>query len=122
VIGRGRLYLINKRMYVVMAITNKERYLTKSIEGFLNSFQLLNNSTATAPKKPTVAELNASLKQAVCSQNWSQSLRVIDQMLALEPSAEARSQLLNYRSQIQNIVNSGSKIPPQLLPDCTANR
>jgi hypothetical protein len=122
VIGRGRLYLINKRMYVVMAITNKERYLTKSIEGFLNSFQLVNNSTATAPKKPTVAELNASLKQAVCSQNWSQALRIIDQMLALEPSAEARSQLLNYRSQIQNIVNSGSKIPPQLLPDCNAGR
>ena len=122
VIGRGRLYLINKRMYVVMAITNKERYLTKSIEGFLNSFQLVNNSTATAPKKPTVAELNARLKQEVCSQNWPQALRVIDQMLALEPSAEARSQLLNYRSQIQNIVNSGSKIPPQSIPDCTANR
>src|SRR5919199_207647 len=125
VIGKGRLYLSNKRLYVVMVVTDKEKSLTKSIQGYLNSFQLLNNSTAPGkptPRKPSIDELNAGLKQAVCSQNWSQALKVIDQMIELAPSPDVRNQLVSYRSQIQNLANSGSKIPPESLPGCATGK
>ncbi len=41
-IGRTRFFLIGKRLYQVMAIvdSSREPHLTKSIEGFLTSFQL----------------------------------------------------------------------------------
>lgn len=40
-----RIYLVNKRLYQILAetTTKKEKFLTKSIGGFLNSFTLLNN-------------------------------------------------------------------------------
>lgn len=44
-IARGRIYLVNKRLYQVVVGTNNERNLTKSIQGFLNSFQLLKESS-----------------------------------------------------------------------------
>jgi hypothetical protein len=37
----GRAYLVNQRLYQIVVGTDKERYLTKSIQGFFNSFQLL---------------------------------------------------------------------------------
>ncbi|MEW6494141.1 MAG: hypothetical protein AB1589_16755 [Cyanobacteriota bacterium] len=118
-IGRGRIFLANKRLYQVVVITSKESSLTKSIEGFFKSFRIVNNETG--PRKPTPEELNANLKQAVCSQNWSQALKVIDQMIAIA-SPEVREQLVSYRSRLQGLANSGSKIPPESLPECAANR
>jgi hypothetical protein len=122
VIGRGRLFLDNKRLYVALVITDKEKSLTKSIQGFFNSFQVVNGSAGAAkpaPQKPTMDELNADLKKAVCGQNWPQALKVIDQMTAIAPSAEVRSDLVTYRSQLQGLANSGSNIPPESLPGCT---
>jgi hypothetical protein len=40
-VTRFRSYVVDKRMYIVMAQTKNEKNLAKSIEGFLNSFQLL---------------------------------------------------------------------------------
>jgi len=37
--GRARLYLVNQRLYMLVVETSKEQWLTKSIEGFLSSFQ-----------------------------------------------------------------------------------
>ncbi len=120
---RVRTYAINKRLYQVAVITNKEASLTKSIEGFFNSFQLTANSAASAaPKKPSMAELNTSLKQSVCSQNWSQAIKVINQMVAIAPSPEERNQLVTYRSQLEGLANSNSKIPSQSLPECNTQR
>ena len=44
-IARGRFFLVNRRLYQVVVGTNNERNLTKSIQGFLNSFQLINESS-----------------------------------------------------------------------------
>lgn len=120
VIAIGRMYLVNKRLYQVVVATNKERNLTKSIEGFFRSFRLVNNSTAS--QGPSPEELNADLKQAVCSQNWPEALKVIDQMIASEPSSEVQNQLTTYRSQVQGLANSGSRIPAQSLPECASVR
>jgi hypothetical protein len=112
----GRLYLVNKRLYQVIVVTNQERNLTKSIGGFFKSFQLLNNSKASQNLSPE--ELNANLKQAVCRQNWPQALKAIDQLIPIAPSQEVRSQLVTYRTQLQGLANSRDKVPLASLPDC----
>lgn len=119
-IARGRLYVANKRLYQVVVATAKEKNLTKSIEGFFNSFQIVNPSTAS--KQPSTEELNAELKQAVCGQNWSTAIKVVDQMLAIAPTPESRTQLEAYRAQLRGLANSGSKIPPELLTGCATGR
>lgn len=121
-IGRGRIFLANRRLYQVVVITSKESSLPKSIEGFFKSFRIVNNNTGPQkPAPPTPEELNANLKQAVCSQNWPQALKVIDQMMAIA-SPEVRTNLVTYRNRLQGLANSGSKIPPEALPECAANR
>lgn len=42
-IGRSRMYAVAGRLYQVLVLVapSKEKYLTRSIEGFFNSFQLL---------------------------------------------------------------------------------
>lgn len=118
VIARGRIYWVNNRLYQVVVATNKENSLTKTIEGFFNSFRLPNNS-APSPSKPSLEELSTELTQSVCSQNWPQALKIIDQMVAIAPNPEIQNQLVTYRGRIQNLANSGSKIPPEELPECT---
>jgi hypothetical protein len=39
-IFRRRLYLVNRRVYILSVRTTKERLLSKTIEGFMNSFKL----------------------------------------------------------------------------------
>lgn len=41
--ARNRIYLVNQRLYQIVVVTakDKEPYLTKSIEGYLNSFKLV---------------------------------------------------------------------------------
>lgn len=138
-IAKGRTYWVNKRLYLVVVATNKETSLTKSINGFFNSFQLLNTSTTSRrpsqrtsqrpsqkpsqeAQKPSLEQLNTNLKQAVCGQNWSQAVKVIDQMLNSGPSPEIREQLVTYRSQLQGLASSNSKVPPESLPGCTVNK
>ena len=120
---RWRAYVVNKRLYQLGVLTDKEQSLTKSIDGFFNSFQLANNPTAlSAPRKPSMAELNTDLKQAVCRQNWSQAVKVINQMVAIAPSPEERNQLVPYRSQLQGLANSNSRIPAESLPGCSTQQ
>lgn len=38
---RRRLYLVNRRAYILSVRTTQERFLSKTIEGFMNSFKLL---------------------------------------------------------------------------------
>ena len=38
---RRRLYLVNRRVYILSVRTTQERFLSKTIEGFMNSFKLL---------------------------------------------------------------------------------
>jgi len=120
VISIGRIYVVNKRLYQVVVATTKEKNLTKSIEGFFNSFQLLNK--ASTPPKPSLEELNANLRQSVCAQNWPQSVRLINQMIPLAPSSEVRSQLVTYQRRLQNLAASRSRIPANLLTDCAPGR
>jgi hypothetical protein len=39
--SRIRVYIVEKRLYLVIATAKSDRNLTKSIEGYLNSFQLI---------------------------------------------------------------------------------
>lgn len=120
---RWRAYLVNKRLYQIGVVTNKEASLTKSIDGFFNSFQLVNNGRNPAiAQQPSLQELGNSLKQAVCSQNWSQALKIADQMIAIAPNAQTRRQLTDYRSQIQALARTGTKVPSSSLPDCGGRR
>jgi hypothetical protein len=43
-----RVYIIDQRLYLVMARTIREKDLAKSIEGFLNSFQITQPTTASS--------------------------------------------------------------------------
>ena len=119
VTGRYRVYLVNQRLYFLAVETPKETYLQKSIQGFLDSFQLTNVS-AGSPSAPQ-EDLNAQLTQAVCSQNWSQAIKIIDRMIATSPSSgEVREQLINYRSRLQGFANSNAEIPREALADCAS--
>ncbi len=40
-ITRMRAYIVGKRLYLVIVTVKSDRYLAKSIEGYLNSFQVL---------------------------------------------------------------------------------
>jgi hypothetical protein len=120
---RWRAYVVNKRLYQLGVLTDKEQSLTKSIDGFFNSFKLANTTSASAaPRKPSMAELNTDLKQAVCSQNWRQAVKVINQMVAIAPSPEERNQLVTYRSQLQGLANSNSRIPLESLSGCSTQQ
>ncbi|MBE9225682.1 hypothetical protein IQ264_09635 [Phormidium sp. LEGE 05292] len=61
------------------------------------------------------AELNAELKQAVCTQQWRKAINILNRMRARVPQME--SQLISYRRQIQTLANSRTRIqqnwPPQ---------
>ena len=65
------------------------------------------------------AELNAELKQAICTQQWRKAINILNRMKARVPQME--SQLISYRRQIQTLANSRARIqqnwPPQY---CTA--
>lgn len=120
VIAIGRIYIVNKRLYQVVVVTPREGDLTQSINGFFNSFRLLNQSSASP--KVTLESLNAQLRQSVCNQNWSQSVRLINQMLPIAPSPQVRSELVSYQRRLQNLAASRSKIPANLITDCQASR
>ncbi|MBE9130235.1 MULTISPECIES: hypothetical protein [unclassified Coleofasciculus] len=115
-IGIGKSYIVNERFYQVFVLTGQERNLTKTIEGFFKSFQLVGNGNS--PRNAPPEDLNAQLKQAFCSQNWSQAIKVIDRMLVVESDAESRSQLMAYRQRLQGLASSESDVPSELLADC----
>ncbi|MFB2833933.1 hypothetical protein [Floridanema evergladense] len=66
------------------------------------------------------AELNAELKQAICTQQWRKAIRILDSMRARVPQLE--SQLVSYRRQIQTLANSRARIQQNWPPAyCTAS-
>jgi hypothetical protein len=65
------------------------------------------------------AELNAQLKQAICTQQWRRATNILNQMRARVPQME--SQLIAYRRQIQTLANSRARIQENWPPEyCTA--
>lgn len=121
VIVKSRFYLVNRRrFYQVFVVTDKEQDLVKSIDGFLNSFKLAKNSSAS-PKVPK-ENLNASLQKAVCAQNWAQAIKVIDRMRKVVGDPNTQSQLVAYRQQLQGLANSKVPVPASVLTGCTAAR
>lgn len=120
IILRGRIYLVNQRLYQLFVVTNQEANLTKSIEGFFKSFQVLPDSPAF--RKLTIEDYNPILKQAVCRQNWSQSIKIIEEMIPIAPNPETRSQLITYQARLRNLANSRESIPPKLLSDCASGK
>lgn len=63
-------------------------------------------------------DLNAQLRQAVCSQNWSQAVQVVDQMKKVS-APEYTSQLTMYRGRLEALANSGARVPSSEL-NCSA--
>jgi len=126
IVGQYRLYLASQRIYLLGVGTSKEKYLQKSIQGFFNSFRLAGGGTGTVSPGGSTgtvssppSDLNAQLRQAVCSQNWSQAITVINRMIGLVEEPDVRQQLLNYRRKLQGFANSNSVVPPSELPDCS---
>lgn len=65
------------------------------------------------------AELNAELKQAICTQQWRKAINILNRMRARVPQME--SQLISYRRQIQTLANSRARIRENWPPEyCTA--
>jgi hypothetical protein len=116
----GRIYLVNKRVYQLFVVTNQEANLTKSIDGFFKSFQVLPDSPAL--RQLTIEDYNPILKGAVCRQNWPQSIQILEQMIPIAPNPEIRSQLVTYQTRLTNLANSREKIPPNLLSDCASGK
>lgn len=128
VIFRGRVYVANNRMYLIGVATAKERYLRRTIPGFLNSFQIGDSGGATqvgnttGNSRPTISPetLNSQLQLAVCTQNWVGAITIVDRMLAVSTlEKEARSQLLAYRQRLQGFASSGTVVPTEALPSCS---
>jgi hypothetical protein len=65
----------------------------------------------------TVEDLNAQLRAAVCSQNWSQAIQVIDKMSAAYPAY--RPTLILYRSRLLAILSDGGQFA--ISQDCLAS-
>jgi hypothetical protein len=127
VVGRYRLYLVNQRVYLLGVGTSKENYLQKSIQGFFNSFRLAGGATgtvrpgdATETVRPPRSNLNAQLRQAVCTQNWSQAINVVNRMIGQIDSQDVRQQLLDYKQKLQGFASSDSVVPASELPDCSS--
>ncbi|MEW5859674.1 MAG: hypothetical protein AB1861_20195 [Cyanobacteriota bacterium] len=119
VIVKSRFYLVDRRrFYQVFVVTDKEQDLVKSIDGFLTSFKVTKNPSAArnVPKE----NLNASLQKAVCAQNWTQAVKVIDRMRKVVRDPNTQSQLVAYRQQLQGLANSNVPVPASLLTGCTA--
>ena len=65
---------------------------------------------ALAQTTNPAAPLNTELNQAVCQQDWTRAIRVIDRMRPQTP-ADRRGELTVYRSRLQALLNSGTPIP-----------
>lgn len=57
--------------------------------------------------------LNAQIRQAVCTQNWGEAVKIVDQMIAITPSSAQmqHNKLETYRGSMQSLYNSRAKVP-----------
>ncbi len=60
--------------------------------------------------------LNSQLSSAVCRQQWSRAIRVVDRMATTYP--EYRSELRSYRTRLVRIARS--RVPAK-SPDCAGD-
>ncbi|GAB4177042.1 MAG: hypothetical protein Fur006_08470 [Coleofasciculaceae cyanobacterium] len=116
-IAKRRAYLVSQRVYGLTVYTDQEASLAKSIDGFFKSFRLANQSTAS--QNISVQSLNTNLQRAICNQNWSQAINVVNQMIASTTNTSERNRLTNYRNQLQNLANSKTRVSPSSLSGCT---
>jgi len=63
-------------------------------------------------------DLNAQLRQALCSQNWGQAIEILDQMKsAADP--QYRSQINLYRARVQVLARENVKLSKS-IDNCSA--
>jgi len=74
-------------------------------------------SPATAAN---IATLNAQLKQSICTQNWGEAVKVIDQMIAITPSSNQtqHNELKMHRLRMQNLSVSKTNVDSWLESYC----
>ncbi|MEQ9551432.1 MAG: hypothetical protein RIM23_17700 [Coleofasciculus sp. G3-WIS-01] len=94
---------------------------TEKEKSLPNSVRLAGGVTGTV--SPPRSILNAQLRQAVCTQNWSQAINVVNRMIGQTigqtDSQEVRQQLLDYKQKLQGFASSDSVVPASELPDCS---
>ena len=64
--------------------------------------------------KIAATDLNSRLQSAVCSQDWTGAIAIVDQMRAIAPQAE--SSLVIYRSRLLSL--RGAPMPPGSIAGC----
>jgi hypothetical protein len=64
-----------------------------------------NNQSSPTQLQSGQGSLDLALQQATCAQNWQQAIRVVNTAIAATPASQAsyRSQLVSYRSRLQNL-------------------
>ena len=72
-----------------------------------NAFQILPDSAID------MATLNAQMQKAVCSQNWGEAVKIVDQMIAITPSSNQmrHNELKTYRGRIISLYDSKASVP-----------
>lgn len=67
-----------------------------------------------------VTNLNAQLKQSVCTQNWGEAVKIIDQMIAITPSSNQtqHNELQTSRVRMQNLSISRTNVDSWLETYC----
>ena len=82
--------------------------------------QISTSFFASPANAANVAMLNAQLKQSVCTQNWEEAVKVIDQMIAITPLSEQtqHNELKTYRVRMQNLSVSNSNVDSWLKSYC----
>ena len=72
------------------------------------------NAFRISPANATdMATLNAQMQKAVCSQNWGEAVKLVDQMIAitLPGNQMRRNELKTYRGRMQSLYDSKANVP-----------
>ncbi|MEQ9670297.1 hypothetical protein [Coleofasciculus sp. G2-EDA-02] len=99
--------------------TEKEKSLPNSVRLAGGATGTVTPGRATRTVSPPPANLNAQLRQAVCNQNWSQAMNVVNRMIGQTDSQEVRQQLFDYKQKLQGFANSNAVVPASELTDCS---
>lgn len=82
--------------------------------------QISTSFLASPANAADMATLNSQLKQSVCTQNWEEAVKVIDQMIAITPSSAQtqHNELKKYRVRMQNLSVSRTNVDKWLESFC----
>lgn len=77
---------------------------------------------ARALPKADMVTLNAQLQQAICTENWEEATKLVDQMIAITPSSDVtqRDTLEAYKQMMQNLSISRTNVDSWLESYCAA--